>query len=100
MKAITANHLTGGHVVFFASGGTWSKNMDDAALYTNDDAFDAAMKAAHLDQDRHYVVGVYEIDVELAAGGPRPQKLRERIRAEGPTTAYGDDVKPEFSKAA
>lgn len=100
MKAITANHLTGGHVLFFAIGGGWSKDISNAALYSDEDSLASAMKLSAKDEQNGHVIGVYTIDITLEAGVPVPQKLRERIRVDGPTVAYGAQMKLEGFYAA
>lgn len=100
MKGITANHLKGGQVVFFASNGVWSEKIEDIALFEDKEALGEALTAASKDEERQIVVGVYDIDMEVGNGAPVPVKLRERIRAEGPTTAYGDAMKLERFYAA
>ena len=46
--------------------------------------------AETLSQGQH--CDVVLIDVEHTADGPRPVKLRERIRAEGPTIRFGHEA--------
>lgn len=100
MKAITANHLTGGQVVFLATGGGWSAGMTDACLFSDAGSVATAMEIAKQDEKAGVVVSVYEIDVIIADGIAVPKKLRERIRAEGPTILYGDAMKLEGFYAA
>ena len=100
MQAITANHLTGGHVLFFAVDGGWSEDITDAALYSDADSLDVAMALAAKDEEAGQIVSVYEIDIIHEDGAPVPSKLRERIRAEGPTIPYGAEMKFESFYAA
>ena len=100
MQAITANHLTGGHVLFFATGGSWSEDIADAALYSDADSLATAMALATKDEEAGHIVAVYEIDITHEDGVPVPTKLRERIRAEGPTIPYGAEMKFESFYAA
>ena len=99
MKAITANELHVGNVLFLAENGTWSGEFSKAALF-DAEGFGAALQAAQQDELNGLVIGVYEIDVEETAEGLRPSKFRERIRAEGPTVAYGEEMKLEGFYAA
>ncbi|MEP2943795.1 MAG: DUF2849 domain-containing protein [Hyphomicrobiales bacterium] len=100
MQAITANHLTGGHVLFFATGGGWSKDISDAALYSDADSLASALALASKDEEAGHIVAVYEIDIIFEDDAPVPKKLRERIRAEGPTIPYGAEMKLEGFYAA
>lgn len=99
MKAITANELHVGNVLFLAEDGKWSAEFSQAAIF-DAEGFGAALKAAQNDEANGLVIGVYEIDVEETAEGLRPSKFRERIRAEGPTVAYGEEMKLEGFYAA
>ncbi|MEP1443737.1 MAG: DUF2849 domain-containing protein [Hyphomicrobiales bacterium] len=99
MKAITANELHVGNVLFLSKDGSWSGEFSKAAIF-DAEGFDAALEAAQKDEASGLVIGVYEIDVEESAEGLRPSKFRERIRAEGPTVAYGEEMKLEGFYAA
>lgn len=100
MKVITANHLTGGHVVFFATGGGWSKDIVDASVFSDADSLATALVLSGRDEAVGHVIGVYELDVTLEGGVPVPTKLRERIRVDGPTVAYGAEMRLEGFYAA
>lgn len=100
MKAITANHLTGGHVLFLATGGGWSKHITDASLFSDVDSLATALEIGAVDEKTGHVIGVYDVDVSIENGNPVPTKLRERIRVDGPTTAYGTEMKLEGFYAA
>lgn len=93
MQAITANHLTHGHVLFFTAGGGWSGDISDAALYSDADSLAAGLALSQKDETEGNVVAVYEIDVTLEDGTAVPTKLRERIRVDGPSVAYGEEMK-------
>lgn len=83
LKAITANRLRDGVVVFLGSGSSWVESFADAALFADADAALAAAKAqAEGDQ---FGVDVYAFEVEREDGVPVPVKMRERIRALGPS---------------
>lgn len=100
MQAITANHLNGGHTLFFAIGGGWSKHIGDAALFSDSTSLNAALKISEQDEKTGFVIGAYPIEVDLQDGEPVPSKLRERIRVDGPTTAYGSAMRLEGFYAA
>lgn len=81
MKAITANILKDGHVVYLASDEMWTDHLSEAAL------FESAESEAALERAKARVTEItsaYLIDAE--AGAASGQKaLRETIRSAGPT---------------
>jgi hypothetical protein len=86
MKVLTANRLTDGEAVWFADG-AWVELIGSADVVADKDKdgearLEAIGKAAY---DNNEVVDVNLIDVELVDGRIVPQRLRERIRAAGPT---------------
>jgi hypothetical protein len=84
MKVLTANRLTDGEAVWFADG-AWAETIGPADVVGDKDGearLEAIGKAAY---ENNEVVDVNLIDVELVDGGIVPQRLRERIRAAGPT---------------
>lgn len=83
-QIVSANRLTDGLVVFRTAAGAWSERIEDAGVYTADDV-EAEVAAAS--RDITVVVGVYAVDLDEQ--GVAPSRLRERIRAAGPTIAYG-----------
>lgn len=85
MDVITANRLSDGRVVFRTAGG-WSADVAEAERLDGKDAVAAALEGAQADTAANLVVDVYAIAVAEEAGRLVPAKLRERIRATGPTT--------------
>lgn len=83
MKALTANRLDDGEVVFWKAG-RWTDRFADAELWASEDpAADAA--EAHGKSELTQVVDAYLIDVIEAEGGYAPLSYRERVRAMGPS---------------
>jgi len=82
MKALTANRLTDGEVVFW-KGGQWVERFADADLF-DDDATGEAAEAKAKSQPT-VVIDPYLIDLMEADGIWAPLSYRERIRALGPT---------------
>ena len=83
VKALTANLLQEGDVVFWGAGG-WREQFADAALMTDAATADAALDAAKAQTT--LVVEPYLIDVRINEDGlPAPISFRERVRALGPT---------------
>jgi len=89
-KAITANRLDDGRVVFLDESGGWTLRVADARLLTDGPELDQATAYAKAQHDARIVVEPYAIDIEIIDGTPLPARIRERIRAEGPTVAYGE----------
>ena len=82
MKALTANRLIDGEVVFWKSG-AWVEQFGDAQLF--DDAAEAETAEAHGKAQPTVVVDAYLIDLTDSEGLWAPVSYRERIRALGPT---------------
>lgn len=85
LKAITANRLRDGVVVFLGPGAAWVEAFADAALFPAQEA-DPALTAAKEQAEREqFGVDIYAFDVEEENGVTVPVKMRERIRALGPS---------------
>ncbi|MEM5581123.1 MULTISPECIES: DUF2849 domain-containing protein [Alphaproteobacteria] len=94
MKVITANRLLNGDVVWLGDNGTWVELITLAKIFEGKEAVAAGL-AEGLEAERNQqVVSVYEMDVTAADGVIVPVRLREKIRAKGPTTH------PHFGKQA
>ena len=85
MQVITANSLGDGRVVFQTILG-WSHDIDQSELLDTPRATEIALARANADAAENRVVEPYAIDVTRNAGHTVALRLRERIRAEGPTT--------------
>jgi hypothetical protein len=84
MKALTANRLSDGDVVFW-NAGQWVERFGDAQLFDDDQAEAAEAALAAGKAQPLAAVDVYLIDVAPVEGGLAPVSYRERIRALGPT---------------
>lgn len=84
LKAITANRLRDGAVVWLGQQGDWVERIETAATYDEADAAPALVRA-HGDEARNLVVAIYTLDVEILNGVPAPLRTKERIRALGPS---------------
>lgn len=80
MKAIVANRLIDGEVVYW-NAGAWKSRFGEAELYDADDAAESALGVANNPLN---VVDCYLIDVADDGEGPVPVAFRERIKALGP----------------
>ena len=82
MRALTANRLIDGEVVFWKAG-QWVERFADAELF--DEATPAEAAEAHGKSQPTVVVEPYLIDLSEVEGVWTPVSYRERIRALGPT---------------
>lgn len=87
-KVLTANRLGDGVAVWLDAAGQWSEQLQDALVARHAEAVGALDAAGRKALASNLVVDVNVIDVEERDGLLRPLRLRERIRAEGPTMAY------------
>lgn len=101
LKAITANRLRDGAVVWLGTRNDWVERVEDAATY-DDAGAQAALAVAQEDERRNVVVAIYSFEVEIVNGAPRPLRTRERIRALGPSirTDVGKQAEPLHRAAA
>jgi hypothetical protein len=94
-KVLTANRLTDGVAVWLNANGEWVTSLV-ARHAEAEAALEAIGKQAYADNK---VVDVNLIDVQETGGKLWPLRLRERIRAEGPTMEYAPGyaaADPEF----
>ena len=85
MKILTANRLTDGEAVWFSADQRWSETIvgSEIAVGAADEArLETIGQEAYRENK---VVDVNLIDVQLVDGAIRPTRLREQIRAAGPT---------------
>lgn len=85
MRMIIANRLTDGLVVFYAGDGSWTVDIADGLVITDEADENRLIETARADEGRCVVVDPNLIDVTLDGGSPRPTAIREAIRAFGPT---------------
>ena len=91
-QVITASRLHDGAVVFLGPQRGWVERLAEAAVFASPDLSVEALKAAQRDESDNVVLDIYAIDVIDQHGVWKPVKLREAIRAQGPT------VHPEHGK--
>ena len=97
MRALTANRLIDGEVVFWAHG-RWVERFGEAELFSEDASAEEAEGRGKAQPT--LVVEPYLIDIVETAEGPAPAAYRERLRALGPTNTPqhgkqaegGDDI--------
>lgn len=90
MEIITANELLSGATVYVDGDGHWVMDIDKARLFedTEAEARDAVVAAANA---TGRLISVEVEKVTLVDGKVVAHRLRERIRAEGPTAPYGPE---------
>jgi hypothetical protein len=94
MKVLTANRLIDGEAVWYASGRGWIETLDGAELARDKEAEERLSGIGKASYQRDEVVDVDLIDIELVDGRIVPTRLRERIRAAGPS------IHPNLGKQA
>lgn len=82
MKAITANLLSDGAVVYLDENGRWTAQLENAARYEGD-AAEAALADATLRATE--IADIYLIEVSDDGAPAGRARLRETIRTAGPT---------------
>jgi hypothetical protein len=85
MQVLTANRLRDGLVVFLDRHDAWVEHILDARVLNGGEEAEAAETVGRDAVAERDVVEPYLIDVRPAATGVTPTRLREKIRAEGPT---------------
>ena len=83
-QILTANRLQVGEVVYWNSAKGWVESLSDAEVLAEGKA-DAALKGAAEWVLKREVVGPYLFAVKVSESAVTPVKIRERIRAAGPT---------------
>lgn len=96
MKALTANRLDDGEVVFWKAG-RWVERFAEAELFA--DAETGEVAEAHAKSQPTVVVDAYLIDLVESEGLWAPLSYRERIRALGPTNHLGHGKQAEGGAA-
>ena len=91
MEILAANELTSGTAVYLDNDGNWQESLQAARLFAKDEAEarDAAIAAS---KATGRIVGVEIEEVEQVEGHVVPKRMRERIRAAGPTTMAWNGV--------
>ena len=87
-QILTANRLTDGIAVWYDREGKWNEWIGRSVVAnTKEEAenLEAIGKKAYANNE---VLDVNLVEVEEIEGQIRPLRLRERIRAEGPTIEY------------
>lgn len=100
MKVLTANRLTDGIAVWLGANGRWLERIDHALIARHREAVDALEQAGQSAFHENLIVDVAVIDVDEVDGEIYPIRLRERIRAKGPTFRSDLGKQAEFQQAS
>ena len=87
-KVLTANRLGDGICVWLDAAGVWTERLQEALVARHAEAVASLEAIGKRDFAENKVVDVNVIDVHEVNGEIRPLRLRERIRAAGPSIEY------------
>jgi hypothetical protein len=87
---VTANRLVDGIVVYLASDGSWTEEIERARVASTEDETQALESQAEQAVKNRIVVAMYAMPVEIKDGAVDPLSVRERIRASHRTTLTKD----------
>jgi len=82
-KVITANALLEGDAIWFTEADTWTRNIAEAELIT--DEAHAEIRLLEAKSHQAIVVGAYLADAKQSASGPTTTHFREAFRTRGPS---------------
>jgi hypothetical protein len=93
-KVLTANRLGDGIAVWLNANGEWTERLQDALVARHAEAVASLETIGKRDFAANRVVDVAVVDVQEINGQLWPTRLRERIRAAGPTMEYATGYRP------
>ncbi len=82
-KVVTANALLEGDAIWQTEAGTWTRDIREAELLTDEAHAQIRLIDAMMQADR--VVGAYLADATAGPDGPEPVHFREAFRTRGPS---------------
>lgn len=85
-KVVTANALLEGDVVYLAADDSWTRDLSQAELIT-DEAI-AELRLLEAERRQSEVVGAYLADMVAGPKGPQPTHFREDFRRTGPSNYH------------
>jgi len=80
---LSANRLKDGSVVYLAADHSWTNQLSDARVLSDDD-LEGAGRIGKSAEEENLIVDSYPVEV-ASDQEPQPTRLRERIRGLGPT---------------
>ena len=101
MKILTANRLADGEAVWFSATGSWAETIVGADIVADKDGETRLETIGKQAYDNNEVVDVNLIDVNVVGSTIQPLRLREVIRAAGPTNRLdlGKQARPAGAAA-
>jgi hypothetical protein len=88
LQILTADRLTDGIAVWYDVDGRWNESIARAEIARSKEDAERLEAIGKKSFAENIVLDVNLIDIEETNGFIRPLRLRERIRAEGPTIDY------------
>lgn len=85
-KVVTGNALLEGDVIYFTDSDSWTRNLKDAEVITDEAVAQVRLLAA--ESQASEVVGAYLADVKVTEDGPEPTHFREDFRRTGPSNYF------------
>ncbi|MFW8592678.1 DUF2849 domain-containing protein [Cribrihabitans neustonicus] len=85
-KVVTANDLLEGDVIYLKADNSWTRDMSEAELIT--DEADAQLRLLEAEQQALKIVGAYLADAKAGPNGPEPTHFREEFRRTGPSNYF------------
>lgn len=82
-KVVSANALLEGDVVYLSNDQSWTRDLSNAALFT--DEADADIHLLQAQAQTGLVIGAYLADMIPGPRGPEPTHFREAFRRKGPS---------------
>ena len=98
-KVVTANRLIDGLVIFVADGPAWVTDIAEATVFEDGPALDEALAFGAAEVAARRIVDPYAVDIRIEDGKPVPERLREFIRARGPSVDFGDEERKRLAAA-
>lgn len=93
-KVLTANRLDDGIAVWLDANGNWNEDLQSALVARHAEAEATLEEIGKRDFSANKVVDVNIVEVSEQDGRLWPTRLRERIRAAGPTMHYAKGFNP------
>ncbi len=85
-KVVTANALLEGDAVWLTEDNTWTRNIAEAELITDEAHGDLRLLEAQARADE--IAGAYLADARPGSSGPEPVHFREAFRTRGPSNYH------------
>lgn len=84
-QIVTGNRVTDGVVVYLDRDGGWTERVNEARVAEGAEELETVVALGKQAEADRVVVEAYPIDVAREGEALRPLRLREEIRAKGPT---------------